>query len=94
MPSPATSNLRLIFTILMVAIVYSLSNTQGHVICMTILTTLPFASRFAKKFNRMLRSNCPVPAAKVVGGTVLITSPTDSLRMLRIEHFRFRHANC
>lgn len=27
-------------------------------------------------------------------GTVLVTSPTDSLRMLRIEHFRFRRVNC
>ena len=40
----------------------------------------------------MLGSNGSIPAPKVIGGTVLVASPADSFRMLRIKrHFRFRH---
>lgn len=51
---------------------------------------LPFKPVLSEEFNRMLRSNCSVSAAEVIGGAILVASPADSFWMLWIErYFRF-----
>ena len=50
----------------------------------------PFEPVFCEEFDRMLRPNCSVSAAEVIGGAIFVASPADSFWMLRIErYFRF-----
>jgi len=48
---------------------------NGLVLDLSLVLEFSFEPYFPKEFNRMLRSNGPVPAPKIVNGTVLLTSP-------------------
>lgn len=49
------------------------------------MVKFPFDPVVAKQFHRMLGANGSIPAAKVVGCAVLVASPADAFRMLRVE---------
>jgi len=51
----------------------------------SISVEFPFDPVPTEQLHRMLRPDRPIPATKVVGGAVLVASPADSFRMLRIK---------
>ena len=51
----------------------------------SISVEFPFEPVFTEQLHRMLRPDRSIPAPKIVGGAVLVASPADSFRMLRIE---------
>jgi hypothetical protein len=52
--------------------------------CGKFIVQFPFQPLWAKQLDWMLRAYRPIPAAKIIRRAVLVASPANALRMLRI----------